>query len=189
MLPPPRDELVPDECIDPPPDEKPPADERIDELLDERTIELLVVRIEVLGLFTKGVETERVVVDTFVFLFTVELVRTEGDTTLSERLVVGATVVERDGTLLVRVVTVVCRVAVLLTVACRVVVREFVPSTLVATPRPAAVMRSFVRTLALPKVRASALREEIRVVPTVVLRVPTLRIVATRALSISRALE
>ena len=190
MLPPPREEPPPEERMDELPDECiAPPEERIDELLDERTAELLEVRmLELLERLTEGAEAERVAVDTLDTLFTVEVERVGVETVLPERRGLVASELLREGVLFVRVVTDCERVVVWVTEALRVAAeRAPALSTRVALLRVAAVIRSFVRTFVLPKVRDVFPREATRVAPSTE-RVPAaVRIAVVRLRSISRA--
>lgn len=96
----------------PPPREEPPPDGRIDPAPEERTEELLLVRIlELLERFTVG-DDERVVEGTVDVLFTVDDERVGVATVLLERRGLVVTELLRVGVLLVRVVTDCERVAV-----------------------------------------------------------------------------
>lgn len=166
--------------LPPPPREEEPADERI-ELLpediplerivelppEERTAELLVVRIlgllleRIDGVFaerlTAGVDAVREAVDTAEVLFTTDVERTGVAAASLGRREAGDTAPSRNNVLVVRVVTVCVRVAASLRTAVAVG-REAVLRLAGATAG-----RLFTRTLVLPKVRFEVLREDTRV--------------------------
>lgn len=169
--PPPREEPPPDGRIEPLPEDIPP--ERMVELpLEERTEELLLVRILELLLeelpariedvleerFTEGAETDREEVDTEDDLFTVDVERT-GVAASFERRVAEDTELLRDEVFpVLRVVTVCERVAVLL----RSVEEAPTRDALLRLEAEVSI-RLFVRTFVLPKVLLDVLREDTRV--------------------------
>lgn len=171
--------------VPPPPREEPPPDGRIEPLLEdippermielppeERTEELLLVRILELLLeelparvedvleerFTEGAETDREEVDTEDDLFTVDVERT-GVAASFERRVAEDTELLRDEVFpVLRVVTVCERVAVLL----RSVEEAPTRDALLRLEAEVSI-RLFVRTFVLPKVLLDVLREDTRV--------------------------
>ena len=167
LPPPPREEEPPDERIELLPEDIPL--ERIVELPpEERTAELLVVRIlgllleRIDGVFaerlTAGVDAVREAVDTAEVLFTTDVERTGVAAASLGRREAGDTAPLRNDVLVVRVVTVCVRVAASLRTAVAVATREAVLRLAGATAG-----RLFTRTLVLPKIRFEVLREDTRV--------------------------